>query len=82
MFIIVLFPFISAECSEADEGAAALHDQTGMPLLTAPSLIKAHCNYIYILDTNFRKVVELREAMLPMILPPSYHWNASLQSFF
>lgn len=46
VFITVLFPFISAERSEADEGPAALHDQTGMALLTAPFLVKAHCNSI------------------------------------
>lgn len=71
MFITVLFPFIFAECSEADEGTAALHDKTGMVLVTAPSLIKAHCNRIstpygmfmffsisQIVHTNFRKFVE------------------------
>lgn len=40
MFITVLFPFIFAECSEADEGTVALHDQTGMTLVTASALIK------------------------------------------
>jgi hypothetical protein len=34
MFITVWFPFIFAECSEVNEGTAALHDQTGMALVT------------------------------------------------
>lgn len=46
MFITVLFPFISAECSEADEGTAAVHDPTGMASVPAPSGIEAHCNTV------------------------------------
>lgn len=34
LFLTALFPFLSAECSEADEGTAALHDQTGMEWAT------------------------------------------------
>lgn len=34
MFITALFPFISAERSEVNEGTAALHDQTGMAMVT------------------------------------------------
>lgn len=41
MFITVLFPFISTECSEANEGTATLHDQTGMVLVTT-SQTKTH----------------------------------------
>lgn len=69
MFITVLFPFISAECSEVNEGTAALHDQTGMALVATSNKTDHHNILIMLIAffsdsqivySNFRKFGTLR----------------------